>query len=262
MNCIKCQAELPAEARFCPNCGTPVPRDTSIRVEQEIEDVSGEVVGTILGGDGIPAGLDSNTIQRIDRVGSGGSVVGTILGDKGNIHVGGQQQYGDTVQNKQEIYTGGGTFVDGSVNTGGGDFVGRDQHVEMEGEHGAQASGDLSRASNIPDSPNDALGPGVLSKAAGSIDQEIEQLFVPVMALVHHDSPESQGPALQAVAALKAELAKGKAADDAQIAELLDSVVEFVPGAESAIVSAFASSLLEGVTGPVTKFVLDKIQGK
>jgi hypothetical protein len=35
-----------------------------------------------------------------------------------------------------------------------------------------------------------------------------------------------------------------------------------VPGAVSALVSAFASPVIGGLAGPVTKFVLDRIQGK
>ena len=57
-------------------------------------------------------------------------------------------------------------------------------------------------------------------------------------------------------------MAKGKDADDSKIAKLLDSLVELVPGAVSTVVSTFASPILAGIAGPVTKFVLERIQGE
>jgi hypothetical protein len=63
------------------------------------------------------------------------------------------------------------------------------------------------------------------------------------------------------LAALKTEAAKGKEADDGVVAKLVDGLVGLVPGAASAIVSAFGTPILGGIAGPVTKFVLDKLKG-
>ena len=68
--------------------------------------------------------------------------------------------------------------------------------------------------------------------------------------------------ALKKVEALKQEVAKGKEADDNRVAKLLDGLVGLVPSAVSSVVSTFASPILGGIAGPVTKFVLDKIQGR
>jgi len=46
------------------------------------------------------------------------------------------------------------------------------------------------------------------------------------------------------------------------MAKLVEGIVELVPGAVSAVVSAFATPILGGLAGPVTKFVLDKVQGE
>jgi hypothetical protein len=43
---------------------------------------------------------------------------------------------------------------------------------------------------------------------------------------------------------------------------LIDGLVELVPGAVSAVTAIFVNPVLAGLTGPVTKFVLDKIQRK
>jgi hypothetical protein len=46
------------------------------------------------------------------------------------------------------------------------------------------------------------------------------------------------------------------------IAKLVDGLVGLVPGATSAVVSAFTTPLLAGIAGPVTGFVLDKLRSK
>jgi hypothetical protein len=68
--------------------------------------------------------------------------------------------------------------------------------------------------------------------------------------------------AKQKVEALKTEAAKGKQADDGLIAKLVEGIVNLVPSAVSAVVSAFGTPLLGGLAGPVTKYVLDKVKGK
>lgn len=73
---------------------------------------------------------------------------------------------------------------------------------------------------------------------------------------------EQQPEATQKVEALKNEAAKGKKADDGVMAKLVKGIAGLVPGAVSAVVSAFANPILGAIAGPVTKYVLDEIQGK
>jgi len=96
----------------------------------------------------------------------------------------------------------------------------------------------------------------------GLTGTDLSQLFLPLMNAIHSAPPEKQGKAAQKAEALKGELMKGKEADDNQVAKLVDGLIELVPGAVSAVVSIFASPILVGVAGPVTKFMLDKLQGK
>ena len=46
------------------------------------------------------------------------------------------------------------------------------------------------------------------------------------------------------------------------MAKLVDGLVGLVPAGAAAVASAFGTPILGGIAGPVTKFVLDKIQGK
>ncbi len=62
--------------------------------------------------------------------------------------------------------------------------------------------------------------------------------------------------------ALKQEASKGNNANDGVIAKLVDGLVELVPGAASAVVSAFATPILGGLVGPATDFVLKKLRAK
>ena len=121
-----------------------------VKVTQNIRTVQGSVVGVIVGADVLNriAGLSGGSAvadvhQTVEAVESGGEVVGAVVGsEKGVIHVGGQQQYGDVVNGgKTQVNTGGGAYVGGDVHTGGGGFVGRDKHVGGDEVHGGKIEG-------------------------------------------------------------------------------------------------------------------------
>ena len=146
--------------------------------------------------------------------------------------------------------TGGGAYVGGNVKAGG-DFVGRDKVV-----HGDRiAVGDVS-GNGI------AIGRGAQASVAQGISpRDLESLFAPLLAAVAQRAPsDKQAAAVQQVQELKAEAAKGKQADDGKIAKIVDGLVDLVPEAVKAVLSAFASPILGGVAGPVTKYVLGKLK--
>jgi hypothetical protein len=122
--------------------------------------------------------------------------------------------------------SGGGVSITGSnLNMGGGSIVGRDmiQHLS-------------------PHQIDDVFGPiGKAIETAGTLEKIAAE---------------------EKLRALKDEVAKGKHADDSVIAKLVEGLIELVPGGVAAIVGAFASPVLSGLAGPVTKYVLDKLQGK
>jgi hypothetical protein len=120
-----------------------------------------------------------------------------------------------------------GVNISGGAVTVGGDIVGRDKVVGTE----------ISRG-------------------------QLDQILHPVEEAVRKAPPEKQLEAMQKLEELKAQAAKGKHAEDGVVAKLVKGLVGLIPGAVSGVVSAFATPLLGGIAGPVTKYVLDEIQGK
>jgi hypothetical protein len=123
--------------------------------------------------------------------------------------------------------SGGINIHESTVNTGGGDMVGHDKIV-----------------------------------AQGATSRQLEDALRPLVEAIKGAPPDKQAEALAKVEALKLEAAKGQKRDDGAVAKLIEGLVGLVPGAVTAVVSAFATPILGGITGPVTKYVLDKIQGK
>lgn len=107
-----------------------------------------------------------------------------------------------------------------------------------------------------------AIGPGAQANVTqGLAPHQLELLIAPILAAVAQHAPQSkQAEAVQQVQEIKAEVSKGKQADDGKVAKLIDGLVGLVPGAVSAVVSTFATPILGGIAGPVTKYVLDKFK--
>lgn len=122
------------------------------------------------------------------------------------------------------IDTGGGAYVGGNVHAGR-DFTGRDK----------------------------------VSVSHGVTRAELESLFAPLRAAVARQAAaDTQAAAGKQVDELKTEVAKGRQADDGRIAKIVDGLFGLVPGAVGSVVGMFATPLLGGIAGPVTKWVLDK----
>ncbi len=154
------------------------------------------------------------------------------------------------------INTGGGAYVGGNVNVGG-EFIGRDKNV-----YGDEVHGDKLTVGNVA-GMGIAIGRGAQANVQQGISAaELEPIFAPLVSLTSSLPPDRRAPAEQKVEELKQEVAKGKAADDNVMGRLIQGLVNLVPGAVGAVVSMFATPVLGGVAGPVTRFVLDRIQGK
>jgi hypothetical protein len=159
------------------------------------------------------------------------------------------------------IDTDGGAYVSGDI-TIGGDFVGRDKVVHGDEVGGDKISGDKITVGNIS-GQGIAIGRGATANVTTGIPAaDLDKLFAPLMNLVETAPASKRDEAIQAVAALREEVAKGKKADDSRIGKLIDRLGDLAPEAVSAVVSAFTSPILGGLAGPVTQFVLDKIQGR
>jgi hypothetical protein len=155
----------------------------------------------------------------------------------------------------QSIDTSGGAYIAGSVSVGR-DFVGRDKNVQ-----GDQVFGDKISVGDITGT-GIAIGRNANANVStGLSSQTLAAAFAELAAAVQGQAGADQrDAAMEQVAALQAEMAKGKQADDTRTAKIIDGLAAMVPGAVGAIVSTFANPLLGGLTGPVTKFVLDKLQ--
>jgi hypothetical protein len=90
----------------------------------------------------------------------------------------------------------------------------------------------------------------------------IDDIFAPVGKAIEGAAPEQKAAAAEKLRALKDHPGKGKGADDSVLAKLVEGLVGLAPGAVAAVVGAFASPVLSGIAGPVTKYVLDKLAGK
>ena len=169
-----------------------------------------------------PGGTSYNaTLTGSGAIAQGG---GTAVG-AGGVYVGGKNTGSINTGTQTNIETGGGAYVGGNVDTGGGDFAGRDKITQ------------------------------------GISPRDLEPLFAPLLAVVAQQAPaDKQAAAVQQVQELKAEVAKGKQADDGKVGKIVDGLVDMVPGAIGQVVSMFATPILGGIAGPVTKFVLDKLK--
>lgn len=126
---------------------------------------------------------------------------------------------------KSEGQSGGINFGAGA-SVSGGEFVGRDKNVA--------------------------------APSATALDETLR----PVLEAIRAAPPQAQAEAETKLAALKQEASKGKDANDGVMAKLVDGLVTLIPGAASAVGSAFATPFLGCLVGPVTSFVIDKLRGK
>lgn len=133
------------------------------------------------------------------------------------------------VVNAGKIQTGGGAFFGGPVTAR--NIVGRDHIV-----HAPAASA-----------------------SSASIGSDLQTVLAALASQVRAHAPEDQSTsAEQAIDALGSEVIKGKQADDSKLAYLVKGLIDLVPAAVGGIVSAFASPVLGGLAGPLTKAVLDR----
>ena len=96
----------------------------------------------------------------------------------------------------------------------------------------------------------------------GISPSDLEPLFAQLLAaVVHHAPADQQAAAVQQVRRSKAEVAKGKQAEDGHIATIVNGLAGMVPKAVGTIVSSFATPILDGIAGPLTKLVLDQLKG-
>jgi hypothetical protein len=164
--------------------------------------------------------------NRATLTGSGAIAqgLGALAVGAGGVLIGGSNTGNINTGTQTRIDTGGAAYVGGNVHVTGGDFVGRDK---------------INR---------------------GSSPDELAPLFESLLKVVKEQSPPVvQAQATAKVAELKAEVQKGRDADDGKLAGIVEGLAGMVPGAIGSVVRMFASPILTGLIGPVTKYVLGKL---
>ena len=178
----------------------------------------------VIGGDatlGAPAAQPSYqaTVSGSGAVaqGAGAHAVGA-----GGVAIGGGNTGAINTGTQTHIHTGGGTYVGGNVSVQGGDFVGRDKVTH------------------------------------GTATNDLANVFTTLLAtLAKQAEPGAKALAAEQVAAIQTEVTQPPAQrNDKRLARLVDGLVDLVPSAVGAVVSAFASPLLGAVAGPATAAVL------
>lgn len=146
----------------------------------------------------------------------------------------------------------GGISNSGILNTNGGHVVGGS--ITFGGQRGGILnSGTMNAGGDIVGGDRTVT---TMSKT--------EIAFQPIANIVRETAPAMRPAAEATLASLKQEVEKGEKGvkpDDTVIAGLLKGLAGLVPSALSAIVSAFGTPILSVVAGPVTKFVLEELQG-
>jgi hypothetical protein len=197
--------------------------ELKFKFNQQLDKLAANGFIELKSANGEAAAPNGNTYQATST-GSGAIAQGsgaTAIG-AGGVHVGGKNT--GNINTGTQVNTGGGAYVGGGVHAGR-DFVGRDKITQ-------------------------GISPG-----------DLAPLFAPLLAAVAQQAPaDRQAAAVQQVEELKAEVAKGEQADDRKLGKIVDGLVALVPGAVGAVVSLFATPILGGIAGPVTKFVLDKLK--
>lgn len=98
-----------------------------------------------------------------------------------------------------------------------------------------------------------------ITVARAEYAEAIDRSLLPLYQAIEAGPRDVHHWASEAVADIRAEAIKGTNADDGAIARLIDGLVGIVPAAAKAVVSAFATPVLQGLAGPVTSLLISKL---
>jgi zinc-ribbon domain len=246
MICQKCQAELPKQARFCNQCGTPAPPQSTVQTEQDINTLKGTSIGVIDNQTERRDGLSISSRSEIGTIEDGGTAIGAILGGEGgNVHVGGQQNY-----NRREVNTGGGSYIGGDVNASG-DFVGHDKIVHGDEVRGDKIGGDKTMMGNVSNSTVAAGSGAQATSNQGVSGAELAALFDAIYKRIdaRPDNPDVDKEELQGtVQRIQAEASKGEEANPGKVRRWLNALADIAPD----ILEVTVSSLINPIAGVAT----------
>lgn len=146
----------------------------------------------------------------------------------------------------------------------GGEIIQRDKIVHGDEVHGQKHVGDVvgRDKTTIRDVRDSAVAVGDQAQADRAVDAaELNRALAPLVeAIINSSAPQPQRlEALQQIEALKQEAAQDTV-DDGRVATLVNRIAALVPGTVGALVSAFATPILGGISGQVTQIVVDNLK--
>ena len=159
-------------------------------------------------------------------------------------------------------------IVSGGVDTGGGDFAGRDidksatvfdQREQKVGGNQInidKMDGDIGQISDIIQGDK-VLGDKVnkATRSQSGRDTNLDAIFAPLATLVAGKVPVLPGK----VENLKAQVALGASADDNIVASLVQDIADTDPESKLTLVALFTRPEISAAAGPTTTFVLGRL---
>lgn len=130
----------------------------------------------------------------------------------------------------------------------------------MSEKSGESQSGGVSISGSVGSVGGDIVGRDKILGVSSAMD--LEGPLRALAELIRQAPTEKRSDAEIALTKLNQEISKGTKADDSLMARLIKGIVALVPTATSAVVGAFATPILAGIAGPVTKYVLDELRGE
>lgn len=147
-------------------------------------------------------------------------------------------------EQEKSVSTGGGAYVVGNVNTGRGDFVGRDKKVSGTG--GLVVGGSLQA--------------GVLHTGSGNAIGTVQNLFAPVYRAIEQSSLSAQARTdlVVDVQEIESEIVKAEEANESFLARRLRNLKRMAPEIGELLLSALAGP--GAVVSSLVKTVAEKVK--
>jgi hypothetical protein len=119
--------------------------------------------------------------------------------------------------------------------------------------------GDISSIYGVPVSRS-STAQKVATKT-GALDRDhLKKLFIPLMDEASNAPAEVRPRVQDWVNDLLFEMMSGSKSDDGQIASLIDMIASALPGSKDVIIRTFQDPDIKEMTGPVTHFMIERLE--
>ena len=165
-------------------------------------------------------------------------------------------------QEREKSDAGWSTGIGSDVSTGGGAYIGRDFAIKGDDAYGDKVKIGRDRISfgDIKGSGGVAMGRSAQAANQSLMGDELAELFAPLMAAAASAPDEMRDEVTAVVQSLVEEAAKGGEAEDTLVAGLIERLIYMIPETAETLKSIYQSPPLANQVGPVTSYVLAKIQ--